>query len=84
MIATPMDATIMQRATGKNQCTINGQVSGHGFSLALYYLSCYILCFTGCAVRAVVLRYQVLANSGNDSLITVRLVLHLVPGLLGR
>lgn len=26
MIATPMDSTIMQRATGKNQCIINGQV----------------------------------------------------------
>lgn len=26
MIATPMDPTIMQRATGKNQCTVNGQV----------------------------------------------------------
>lgn len=26
MIATPMDPTIMQRATGKNQCTVNGEV----------------------------------------------------------
>ncbi|CAK9816936.1 Transmembrane protein 94 [Anthophora quadrimaculata] len=34
MIATPMDPTIMQRATGKNQCTINGQV-------ALFVLWCY-------------------------------------------
>lgn len=34
MIATPMDPTIMQRATGKNQCTVNGQV-------ALFVLWCY-------------------------------------------
>ncbi|XP_076621551.1 transmembrane protein 94-like protein l(2)k05819 isoform X4 [Colletes latitarsis] len=34
MIATPKDTTIMQRATGKNQCTINGQV-------ALFVLWCY-------------------------------------------
>ncbi|XP_076235188.1 transmembrane protein 94-like protein l(2)k05819 isoform X2 [Calliopsis andreniformis] len=34
MIATPMDPTIMQRATGKNQCTINGQI-------ALFVLWCY-------------------------------------------
>lgn len=26
MIATPIDATIMQRATGKNQCIVNRQV----------------------------------------------------------
>lgn len=26
MIATPKDPTIMQHATGKNQCTVNGQV----------------------------------------------------------
>lgn len=26
MVATPTDSTIMQRATGKNQCIINGQV----------------------------------------------------------
>ncbi|XP_053996554.1 transmembrane protein 94 isoform X3 [Hylaeus anthracinus] len=34
MIATPKDTTIMQRATGKNQCTVNGQV-------ALFVLWCY-------------------------------------------
>ncbi|KAG7210195.1 hypothetical protein KM043_011750 [Ampulex compressa] len=34
MVATPMDTTIMQRATGKNQCIINGQV-------ALFVLWCY-------------------------------------------
>ncbi|KAK9307442.1 hypothetical protein QLX08_002248 [Tetragonisca angustula] len=34
MIATPMDPTIMQRATGKNQCTVNGQI-------ALFVLWCY-------------------------------------------
>ncbi|XP_068983961.1 transmembrane protein 94 isoform X1 [Bombus flavifrons] len=34
MIATPMDPTIMQRATGKNQCTVNGEV-------ALFVLWCY-------------------------------------------
>nr|XP_031837359.1 transmembrane protein 94 isoform X1 [Nomia melanderi]XP_031837360.1 transmembrane protein 94 isoform X1 [Nomia melanderi]XP_031837361.1 transmembrane protein 94 isoform X1 [Nomia melanderi]XP_031837362.1 transmembrane protein 94 isoform X1 [Nomia melanderi]XP_031837363.1 transmembrane protein 94 isoform X1 [Nomia melanderi] len=34
MIATPKDPTIMQRATGKNQCTINGQI-------ALFVLWCY-------------------------------------------
>ncbi|XP_026670236.1 transmembrane protein 94 isoform X6 [Ceratina calcarata] len=34
MIATPIDHTIMQRATGKNQCTVNGQV-------ALFVLWCY-------------------------------------------
>lgn len=26
LVGTPTDATIMQRATGKNQCAINGQV----------------------------------------------------------
>jgi len=26
MIATPIDSTIMQRATGKNQCVVNGEV----------------------------------------------------------
>lgn len=26
MIATPIDPTIMQRATGKNQCVVNGEV----------------------------------------------------------
>ncbi|XP_076391108.1 transmembrane protein 94-like protein l(2)k05819 isoform X1 [Megachile rotundata] len=34
LIAAPMDSTIMQRATGKNQCTINGQI-------ALFVLWCY-------------------------------------------
>ncbi|XP_076171835.1 transmembrane protein 94-like protein l(2)k05819 isoform X1 [Ptiloglossa arizonensis] len=34
MIATPKDPTIMQHATGKNQCTVNGQV-------ALFVLWCY-------------------------------------------
>ncbi|XP_032688054.1 transmembrane protein 94 isoform X2 [Odontomachus brunneus] len=34
MIATPIDATIMQRATGKNQCIVNGEV-------ALFVLWCY-------------------------------------------
>lgn len=34
MIATPMDPTIMQRATGKNQCTVNGRI-------ALFVLWCY-------------------------------------------
>ncbi|EZA54621.1 transmembrane protein 94 isoform X2 [Ooceraea biroi] len=34
MIATPIDPTIMQRATGKNQCIVNGQV-------ALFVLWCY-------------------------------------------
>ncbi|XP_029032727.1 transmembrane protein 94 isoform X4 [Osmia bicornis bicornis] len=34
LIATPMDSTIMQRATGKNQCTINGRI-------VLFVLWCY-------------------------------------------
>ncbi|XP_076680617.1 transmembrane protein 94-like protein l(2)k05819 isoform X2 [Andrena cerasifolii] len=46
MIATPMDATIMQRATGKNQCTINGQV-------ALFVLWCYGIKFLPTVVTIV-------------------------------
>ncbi|XP_020292489.1 transmembrane protein 94 isoform X2 [Pseudomyrmex gracilis] len=34
MIATPIDSTIMQRATGKNQCIVNGEVM-------LFVLWCY-------------------------------------------
>ncbi|XP_024872113.1 transmembrane protein 94 isoform X2 [Temnothorax curvispinosus] len=34
MIATPIDSTIMQRATGKNQCVVNGEVT-------LFVLWCY-------------------------------------------
>lgn len=34
MIATPIDPTIMQRATGKNQCVVNGEVT-------LFVLWCY-------------------------------------------
>ncbi|XP_072762979.1 transmembrane protein 94 isoform X2 [Anoplolepis gracilipes] len=34
MIATPIDPTIMQRATGKNQCTVNGEIM-------LFVLWCY-------------------------------------------
>ncbi|CAL1678432.1 unnamed protein product [Lasius platythorax] len=34
MIATPIDPTIMQRATGKNQCIVNGE-------LTLFVLWCY-------------------------------------------
>ncbi|XP_070172573.1 transmembrane protein 94 isoform X4 [Polyergus mexicanus] len=34
MIATPIDPTIMQRATGKNQCIVNGEIT-------LFVLWCY-------------------------------------------
>ncbi|XP_014604302.1 PREDICTED: uncharacterized protein KIAA0195 isoform X1 [Polistes canadensis] len=50
MIATPMDSTIMQRATGKNQCIINGQV-------AIFVLWCYGSKFLPTIVTVVLSQY---------------------------
>ncbi|KAK2583635.1 hypothetical protein KPH14_009573 [Odynerus spinipes] len=50
MIATPMDPTIMQRATGKNQCIINGQV-------AVFVLWCYGSKFLPTIITVVLSQY---------------------------
>lgn len=38
IIATPMDQTIMQRATGKNQCIVNGEVNFIAFIEKLIFM----------------------------------------------
>lgn len=38
LTATPIDPTIMQRATGKNQCTVNGEVR-NGVSIWIFFFS---------------------------------------------
>ncbi|XP_051174017.1 transmembrane protein 94 isoform X2 [Leptopilina boulardi] len=50
MVATPTDSTIMQRATGKNQCIINGQVT-------LFVLWCYGSKFLPTVITVILSQY---------------------------
>ncbi|XP_012258440.1 transmembrane protein 94 isoform X4 [Athalia rosae] len=55
LVATPTDPTIMQRATGKNQCLVNGQV-------ALFVLWCYGSKFLPTIITIVLSQGLILAN----------------------
>ncbi|XP_046427153.1 transmembrane protein 94 isoform X1 [Neodiprion fabricii] len=55
LVATPTDPTIMQRATGKNQCLVNGQV-------ALFVLWCYGSKFLPTVITVVLSQGILLAN----------------------